>query len=171
MENVQERQIIKLGEGNTIKSVDLVEIINHFRQIELKCGMDGKMQKPLIHKNLMAKIRKEIEILKNAGLNGEINFKPSSYINSQNKEQPCFELNRDGMLQMLNSESTLVRYKTIEYVNKLEEENKQLKEERTERERLLLQLFSNDTEVVSSAHEQLVELEKKPLLDRTEYVN
>ena len=46
------------------------------------------------------------------------------YINNQNKEQPCLLLNRDGMLQMLNSESTLVRYKTIEYINSLEDKIK-----------------------------------------------
>lgn len=123
---------IKLGENNTIKSTELVEIINHFRQIELKCGMDGKLQKPLVHKNLMAKIRKEIEILENAGLNGGINFKPVEYKDKKGEFRPCFELNRDGMLQMLNSESTLVRYKTIEFINKLEEENKQLKEDLVE---------------------------------------
>lgn len=32
------------------------------------------------------------------------------------------------MLQILNSESTLVRFRTIEYINKLEEENKRLRE-------------------------------------------
>lgn len=69
----------------------------------------------------MEKIRKEIETLKSLGLKGEQNFLPSSYINSQNKNQPCYELNRDGMLEMLNSESAFVRYKTIEYINKLEE--------------------------------------------------
>ena len=115
---------IKLGENNTIKSVDLVSIINEFRKVEDK--------KELQHKSFMAKIRKEVETLKSLGLDGVQNILPSSYINSQNKEQPCFELNRDGMLQMLNSESTLVRYKTIEFINKLEEENKQLKEDLVE---------------------------------------
>lgn len=65
--------------------------------------------------------------MKNLGLEGQPNFRPSSYINSQNKNQPCFELNRDGMLEMLNSESAFVRYKTIEYINKLEENLKQPK--------------------------------------------
>ena len=75
----------------------------------------------------MTKIRKEVETLKSLGLDGVQNILPSSYINTQGKEQPCFELNRDGMLQMLNSESTLVRYKTIEFINKLEEENRRLR--------------------------------------------
>ncbi|WP_206154837.1 hypothetical protein [Clostridium muellerianum] len=71
--------------------------------------------------------RKELETLKNLGLGGIGNFSESSYINSQNKSQPCYELNRNGMLEMLNSESAFVRYKTIEYINKLEENLRQSK--------------------------------------------
>lgn len=47
----------------------------------------------LLHKNFMEKIRKKIEILKNLNLEGKLNFQLSSYINSQNKKQSCFELN------------------------------------------------------------------------------
>lgn len=72
----------------------------------------------------MTKIKNELKVLESLGIGGEQNILPSTYINSQNKVQPCFELNRDGMLQMLNSESALVRYKTIEYINKLEEQVK-----------------------------------------------
>lgn len=103
---------------NTIKSIDLVEIINQFRKLESETS--GIKYVELQHKNFMEKIRKEVETLKTLGLEGQLNFQPSSYINSQNKEQPCFKLTRDGMLQMLNSESVLVRYKTIEYMNFLE---------------------------------------------------
>lgn len=108
------------GNGETILSTELVDIINAFRDIE------GN-RKILKHKTCMEKIRKEIETLASLGLEGEQNFLPSSYINSQNKEQPCFELNKNGMLSILNSESVLVRYKTIELIEKLQEENKQLK--------------------------------------------
>lgn len=101
----------------TITSVELVEIINQFRELE-----GGKTE--LQHNDFMKKIRKELEVLESLGLRGQGNFSQSSYINEQNKQQPCFELNRDGMLQMLNSESALVRYKTIEYINKLEEKLK-----------------------------------------------
>ena len=101
----------------TITSVELVEIINQFRELE-------KGRAELQHKTFIEKIRNEISVLESLGIRGEQNFKQSSYINSQNKQQPCFELNRDGMLQMLNSEAALVRYKTIEYINKLEEKLK-----------------------------------------------
>lgn len=109
-----------------ISSVELTEIINEFRKLESEST--GKEFINLEHKDFMKKIRKEVSALKSLGIIGEGNFSQSSYINSQNKEQPCYSLNREGMLQMLNSESVLVRYKTIEYINKIEEENKRLQE-------------------------------------------
>ena len=111
---------IKLGKDNTISSMDLVTIINEFRKAE--CEDYTELQ----HKSFLTKIRKELETLEFLGIKGEKNILPSSYINSQNKEQPCYILNRDGMLQMLNSESTFVRYKTIEYINKLENKVKEI---------------------------------------------
>ena len=117
---------ITLNNDGFITSVDLVEIINYFRDVERESGLTGRLQNPLQHSDLLKKIRKEIEVLKNAGLIGQGEFTLSSYINSQNKEQPCYLLNRDGMLMVLNGESTLVRYKTVEYINKLEEKLKQL---------------------------------------------
>lgn len=98
-----------------ISSKDLCDLINHFR---LEEGNTTKKE----HNDLMKSIRKEIQDLKNAGIKGQGNFSQSSYVNSQNKEQPCFSINRDGALQILNKESALVRYKTIQYINKLEKE-------------------------------------------------
>ena len=102
---------------NTIKSTELVDIINTFRKEE---GNNTELD----HKNFMAKIRKEIETLKSLGLNNQLNFKPVKYKDKKGELRNCFELNRDGMLEMLNSESAYVRYKTIEYINKLEEQLK-----------------------------------------------
>ena len=59
--------------------------------------------------------------MKTLGLNGGRNFSPTSYKDIQGKTQPCYELNRDGMIIMLNSESTIVRYYTMEYIKSLEE--------------------------------------------------
>jgi phage regulator Rha-like protein len=108
-----------LTNQSTIKSTELVEIINEFRKTE---GNKSELQ----HKTFMEKIRKEVETLKNLGLEGEQNFLPISYTDSQNRKKPCFELNRDGMLQMLNSESAFVRNKTIEYINKLEDSSEKI---------------------------------------------
>ena len=106
-----------------INSVELCELINQLRKEE-----KGESAKVLLHKSLMEKIRKELETMEKLGLGGEQNILPSSYINSQNKEQPCFSLNASGMRQILNSESVYVRCKTEEYITKLEEKNKQLQQ-------------------------------------------
>lgn len=100
-----------------INSVELVDIINKFRSEE------GN-KKELLHKNFMAKIKKEVEVLESLNLNNGLNFKLVKYKDSKGEDRPCYSLNRDGMLQMLNLESTLVRYKTIEYINALEDKIK-----------------------------------------------
>ena len=124
-----ENELLKLTNDEELKitSVELVDIINQFRQLE--SSKANKNYVKLKHNDFMVKIRKELEALNSLGLDGERNFSQSSYINTQNKTQPCFILNRDGMLQMLNSESALVRYKTIEYINKLENKLKAISEE------------------------------------------
>ena len=109
-----------ITENGTILSIDLVTIINEFRKIESEAN-EGKKYTELKHKSLMEKIRKELETLKILGLNGGQNFLPTSYKDIQGKTQPCYELNRDGMIIILNSESTIVRYYTIEYIKSLEE--------------------------------------------------
>lgn len=154
-----------------ISSVELVEVINNFRELE-RCKLpESKLNKPLRHDNFMNRIKKEINVLESLGLNSQGNFKESSYINSQNKTQPCYSLNRDGMLQMLNSESVLVRHKTIEYINKLEDENKQLKEQLDIKANLLLSIYNGGQEGVL-ASKKLADIEvreaTKPLLDKIE---
>lgn len=81
------------NKNETIKSNELVEIINQFRM------MEGK-ETALSHKNFIAKIRKELDTLESLGLRGELNFKQTYYLDSQGKKQPCYELTRDGMLQI-----------------------------------------------------------------------
>lgn len=114
---------VQLNENGRITSVELVEIINTFRQIE-----KGDEYKELRHDSFVTKIKKELKTLESIGLNSLQNILESTYTNNRGKVYNCYSLNRDGMLQMLNSESTLVRYKTIEYINKLEN---QLKEKDT----------------------------------------
>ena len=113
------KEIMNIGEEVRITSVELVEIINDFRKIE------GKKSK-LEHSDFMKKIRKELETLKSLGLDNGGNISLVSYTDSKGENRPCFSLNKDGMLQMLNSESTLVRFKTIEHINMLENKLKQI---------------------------------------------
>ena len=117
-----------ITERGTILSTNLVTIINEFRKIESEANENKKFIE-LKHKSLMEKIRKEETTLKTLGLNGGQNFLPTSYKDIQGKNQPCYELNRDGMIIMLNSESAIVRYYTMEYIKKLEEKLKQVTKE------------------------------------------
>lgn len=118
---------IELGEEGRIKSIDLIKIINHFRKLEEETG--GKKYRELKHKDFMKKIRKETETLNLLGLDDGRNFSLVKYTDQKGEERPCYSLNRDGMMEMLNSESVFCRHKTIEYINKLEEKVKELKED------------------------------------------
>lgn len=104
-----------------ITSVELVDIINEYRRVEgITSGKKDDEVTMLKHKSFMTKIRTELKVLESLGLSGGQNILLGSYTDKQNQERPCFSLNRDGMLQMLNSESVYVRYKTTEYINELE---------------------------------------------------
>lgn len=109
-----------------ITSVELVDIINEFRKLESESTK--RVYVELQHSDFMKKIRKELDVLKTLGVDNGGNISLVEYRDSKGEIRPCYSLNRDGMLQMLNSESALVRYKTIEYINGLEEENRKLKE-------------------------------------------
>lgn len=129
--------IFKVEKGLRITSVELVDIINQFREEEFEILKEKGLNKKakyteLRHNDFMTKIKKELETLKALGLGDERNISLISYIDDMNREKPCFSLNRDGMLQMLNSESTIVRAKTINYINKLEQVNKELTEDLVE---------------------------------------
>lgn len=118
-----ESKIITLEENKTIKSTELVDIINQFRRLESETV--GKDFKELAHYDFYKKISKEIGVLNSMGINHG-NISVDEYVDKKGEKRPCYKLNRDGMLQMLNSESVLVRYKTIEYIDKLENQVKQI---------------------------------------------
>ena len=106
-----------------ITSMELCELINKLR-VEEK----GEEAKVLMYKELMKKIRKELEIIEKLGLNNERNISLVKYKDKKGELRPCYSLNASGMRQIQNSESTYVRVKTEEYIAKLEKENKNLKE-------------------------------------------
>ena len=137
------KQLIKLeGEKMTITSMDLCKLINILRKEE-----KGEEAKELRHDNLIASIKSEIEVLNNLGIS-LLNFKESTYVSPRGKNYPCFILNDESMLQMLNKESTFVRYKTTKLIKELKEENAKLKQQLqnqkpqlSPQEQLALQLF------------------------------
>ena len=117
-----------ITERGTILSTNLVTIINEFRKVESETNEEKRFIE-LKHRDFMKKIRKEDETLKTLGLNNERNFSLVEYIDKKGETRPCYELNRDGMIIMLNSESAIVRYYTMEYIKKLEEKLKQVTKE------------------------------------------
>jgi Rha family phage regulatory protein len=73
------------------------------------------------HQHVLRDIRNEIEELGELGLTI---FGQSSYTNSQNKQQPCYKMNRDGVMQLALKYDAVVRYKVIQKLNELEQANK-----------------------------------------------
>jgi phage regulator Rha-like protein len=137
-------------------SLQVVEMINQFREME-KPKEEERRSSPMEHKSLMRKIRDELEALKLLNLVGEQNFAPVEYVDKKVELRPCYSLNRDGIIQISMSESVLVRYKMIEYINKLEEELQKYKLPQTYKEALIAL-------VESVEKQEKLEAEKKLLL-------
>lgn len=112
--------VVLQGVNNEVRitSVELVELINTFRKEE---GNETEKE----HSDLMKSIRKEIETLENAGIKDGGNFSLISYQDTYGRDKPCYSMNRAGALQMLNKESAVVRFKTTQYIDKLEEKIKE----------------------------------------------
>lgn len=91
------------------------------------------------HKNLLSKIRKYVDILDGSKLSSHQFFVPNTYVNNQNKEQPCYLLTKKGcemVANKLTGEKGVIF--TAKYVNRFAEMEKQIKIPKTDREILLL---------------------------------
>ena len=154
------KQLIKLeGEKMTITSVDLCKLINILRKEE-----KGEEAKELRHANLIRSIESEIESLKNLEI-AELNFELVSYIDSQNQIRPCYILNDEGMLQMLNKESAIVRCKTVKLIKELKQQLQNQKPQLTPEQELALKVYEGGIDALT-AHKQLLALETKELNDK-----
>lgn len=81
------------------------------------------------HRNVMADIRKMVNDLTKEGIEiGVLSFQQSSYINSQNKQQPMLVIDKDLTMNLILSYSAPLRFKVIKRVGELEAENKMLTE-------------------------------------------
>lgn len=99
----------------TMTSLEVVDLINKFREEEGNRAV-------LKHNDFMKSTRKELESLANADVEvDERNISLISYKDSMNREKPCYRMNRSWVLQMCNKESALVRYKTQQYIEVLEQ--------------------------------------------------
>ncbi|HJF35006.1 MAG TPA: ORF6C domain-containing protein [Clostridium perfringens] len=102
----------------TMTSLEVVELINNFRKEE---GNEVVKR----HDVLLRDIRNEIETLKTLGISNAHNFVAVNYTDAKGEERPCYKMNKAGIMQMLNKESALVRYKTQQYIEVLENKLKQ----------------------------------------------
>ena len=139
-----------------ITSIELVDIINEFRILESEST--GKKYVELQHKDFMKKIRKELEVLEALNLQDEGKISLVESEDKKGEKRPCYSLNRDGMLQILNSESILVRFKTIEYVNKLEEQIKNQAPQLSEKQQCILAIYDGGQGAIQGA-KRLSEIE------------
>lgn len=101
-------EIMNVPDKKTISTLELVKQINFFRKQE---GNRAELQ----HYDLLKIIRDEFE--EEIGL-GKISV--SSYRNSQNKEQPMYQLTHSQSKQVLMRESKYVRKAMIYYIEELE---------------------------------------------------
>lgn len=84
------------------------------------------------HDNLVKKIRNYQQILDSSKLRSQDFFVPRTYINSQNKEQPCYLLTKKGcemVANKLTGEKGVIF--TAKYVNRFEEMEKHIKQQIT----------------------------------------
>lgn len=76
------------------------------------------------HQHIMRDIRNEIESL---GVEvGQSIFGQSSYYNSQNKKQPCYEFGKDGAMQLALKYDAKTRYRVIKKIEELENEQTEI---------------------------------------------
>lgn len=137
---------------DTITSLELLEQINIFRKEEYESKRargtltEAEQRKgtytELLHKSLLEVIRDEFEYEI-----GEQKILPSSYRNSQNKEQPMFILNMDYAKQILMRESKYVRRAVVIYLNKLEDRVKELEKQLTTKEQYLLNIMTSKSDI------------------------
>ncbi len=114
-------QSFKVMENNqeaTMTSLEVVDLINKFRAEE---GNETVKR----HDVLLRDIRNELKILEKAGITNDHNFVEVNYTDSKGEKRPCYQMNKAGIMQMLNKESALVRYKTQQYIEALENKLKQ----------------------------------------------
>lgn len=153
MNELMNNQLINASATETIDSREVAEMVD------------------MEHKNLLSKIRKYIEILDGSKLSSHQFFVPSTYVNNQNKEQPCYLLTKKGcemVANKLTGEKGVIF--TTKYVNRFEEMEKQIKIPKTDREILFLSVKVQEetAQRVDVLEEKVSSLEKSTTIDSSQ---
>lgn len=100
-----------------MNSLELCELINKFRKEE---GNNKNKR----HDNLLRDIDNEIKALQNVEIPTFLNFEETTYTDGT-RNYRCYLLNKSGIMQILNKESAVVRFKTQLYIESLERKLKE----------------------------------------------
>jgi phage antirepressor YoqD-like protein len=73
------------------------------------------------HKHVMRDIRDEIEKLESGGVSNESKFGLVEYTDAKGEKRPCYQLSKEGVLQLAARYDAVVRAKLIELAMKQEE--------------------------------------------------
>ena len=133
-------------------SVELVDVINHFRTL------DGKKNK-LLHKNLLALIQDEFS----EEING-LNFQPVNfYTDKKGEQRPMYKLSNSQAKQILVRESKAVRRAGIKLLEYLEQHNNHNLKVLNEREAYLYEqgLIINTVDKMAELVKKTKELSNK----------
>lgn len=153
MEELMDNELINTSAIETIDSREVAEMVD------------------MEHKNLLSKIRKYVEILDGSKLSSPQFFVPSTYVNNQNKEQPCYLLTKKGcemVANKLTGEKGVIF--TAKYVNRFAEMEQKIKLPKTDREILFLSVKVQEetAQRVDVLEEKVSDLEKSTTIDSSQ---
>jgi Rha family phage regulatory protein len=153
MEELMDNELINTSAIETIDSREVAEMVD------------------MEHKNLLSKIRKYVEILDGSKLSSPQFFVPSTYVNNQNKEQPCYLLTKKGcemVANKLTGEKGVIF--TAKYVNRFAEMEQKIKIPKTDREILFLSVKVQEetAQRVDVLEEKVSSLEKSTTIDSSQ---
>ena len=153
MEELMDNELINTSAIETIDSREVAEMIE------------------VRHDNLVKKIRNYQQILDSSKLRSQDFFVPSTYINSQNKEQPCYLLTKKGcemVANKLTGEKGVIF--TAKYVNRFAEMEQKIKLPKTDREILFLSVKVQEetAQRVDVLEEKVSDLEKSTTIDSSQ---
>ena len=153
MEELMDNEWINTSAIETIDSREVAEMVD------------------MEHKNLLSKIRKYVEILDGSKLSSPQFFVPSTYVNNQNKEQPCYLLTKKGcemVANKLTGEKGVIF--TAKYVNRFAEMEQKIKLPKTDREILFLSVKVQEetAQRVDVLEEKVSSLEKSTTIDSSQ---
>lgn len=138
-------------DDKTITSLELLELINIFRQREYEFKKQNKtlteaeerkgIFNELLHKDLLRVIRDEFE-----EEIGQGKISPTYYKDSWNREQVMFLLDLDQAMQLLSRESKFVRKAVIQKLKELQNKIRQLEEQISKENYLKLKIINAKTQ-------------------------